>query len=119
VPAAAAGDPWFKNTGLVAGSVVPGIVSVESDTIPGTETAGASCGHSLTVLFHRENGGDKDGNADAIRYTNYNGAIVFASGSHQFSWALDDFSDTPGTTRGFVDPRVQQFMRNALDAMTR
>ena len=41
------------------------------------------------------------------------------SGSHQFSWALDDFSDTPGTTRGFVDPRVQQFMRNALDAMTR
>lgn len=119
VPAAAADDPWFKNTGLVAGSVVPGIVSVESDTIPGTETAGASCGHSLTVLFHREHGGDKDGNADAIRYTNYNGAIVFASGSHQFSWALDDFSDTPGETRGFVDLRVQQFMRNALDAMTR
>jgi hypothetical protein len=118
VPAAAIGDPWFANTGFVAGSVVPGIVSVESDTIPATETAGASCGHSLTVFFHREMGGDKNGNADAIRYTNFNGAIVFASGSHQFSWALDDFSGTPGVTRGFVDPRVQQFMRNALDAMT-
>jgi hypothetical protein len=119
VPAAAASDPWMKGTGFVAGSVVPGIVSVESDTIPGTETAAASCGHSLTVLFHRERGGDKDGNADAIRYTNFNGAIVFASGSHQFSWGLDDFSGVPGTTRNTVDPRLQQFMRNALDAMTR
>ncbi|MDX6427137.1 MAG: hypothetical protein QOD52_2542 [Gaiellaceae bacterium] len=112
-------DPWLHNTGFLADAVVPGIVSVESDTIPGNQTAASSCGHALTVFFHRENGGDKDGNADAVRYTAPSGAIVFASGSHQFSWGLDDFSDTPGETRGFVDPRLQQFMRNALDAMTR
>jgi hypothetical protein len=112
-------DPWLRNTGFLAGSVVRGVVSVESDTIPGNQAAASSCGHALTVFFHRENGGDKDGNADATRYTAPSGAVVFATGSHQFSWGLDDFSDAPGETRGFVDPRLQQFMRNALDAMTR
>ncbi|HEV8461661.1 MAG TPA: N,N-dimethylformamidase beta subunit family domain-containing protein [Gaiellaceae bacterium] len=119
VPAAAADDPWLHGTGFEPGAVVEGIVSVESDTIPGTETAGASCGHSLTVLFHREHGGDKDGNADAIRYTNFNGAIVFASGSHQFSWGLDDFATDPDEGHGYADPRLQKFMSNALDAMTK
>jgi hypothetical protein len=71
------------------------------------------------VLFHRELGGDLRGNADAVRYTAGNGATVFSSGSHQFAWGLDDFSDQPGETRSTVDPRLQAFMRNALDAMTR
>jgi hypothetical protein len=112
-------DPWLKNTGFKAGDTVPGIVSVESDTIPGSQSADSSCGHRLTVFFHRENGGDKDGNADATRYTAPSGAMVFASGSHQFAWGLDDFSDTPGQTRPYADPRLQAFMKNALDAMTR
>jgi hypothetical protein len=95
------------------------VVSVESDSIPGDQTAASSCGNHLTVLFHREHGGDKDGNADSTVYSAPSGARVFASGSHQFSWGLDDFSDVPGQTRGFVDPKLQQFMRNALDAMTK
>ena len=86
---------------------------------PHVESAAASCGHALTVLFHRELGGDMRGNADAVRYTSANGAILFASGSHQFAWGLDDFSDQPGETRTTVDPRLQAFMKNALDAMTR
>ena len=110
---AAATDPWFVGTGFRPGDTVRNVVSVESDSIPGTETAAASCGHSLTVLFHREHGGDKDGNADAIRYTNFNGATVFASGSLQFAWGLDDLG-SPGR----ADPRLQVFMKNALDAMT-
>lgn len=112
-------DPWLRDTGFLAGAVVRGVVSVESDTIPGNQSAASSCGHALTVFFHRENGGDKDGNADATRYVAPSGAMVFASGSHQFSWGLDDFAGVPGETRGFVDPRLQRFMRNALDAMTR
>jgi hypothetical protein len=90
------------------------VVSVESDTIPGTQTADSSCGNKLTVFFHRENGGPFDGNADATRYTAPSGAMVFASGSHQFAWGLDDY-ERPG----LVDPRLQRFMKNALDAMTR
>ncbi len=113
-------DPWLQGTGFQAGDTISGIVSVETDAIPATETAAASCGHSLTVLFHRQLGGDKDGNADAVRYTNFNGATVFASGSHQFAWGLDDFSDVPGSGgRRTADPRLQAFMKNALDAMTK
>lgn len=119
VQAAALRDPWMRGTGFKPGSVIRGVVSIESDTIPGNQTAASSCGHALTVFFHRERGGDKDGNADSTRYVAPSGAIVFASGSHQFSWALDDLSDVPGQKRGLVDPRIQRFMRNALDAMTR
>jgi hypothetical protein len=119
VPTAAAGDDWFANTGFAPGDTVRGIVSVEADTIPAGETAPSSCGHALTVLFHREQGGVFMGNADATRYTAPNGAIVFASGSLQFAWGLDDFSDQRGQTRPLVDPRLQAFMKNALDAMTR
>jgi len=119
VQAAAVTDPWLRGTGFRPGSVIRGVVSVETDTIPGNQTATSSCGHRLTVFFHRELGGDKDGNADSTRYIAPSGAIVFAAGSHQFSWALDDFSEVVGHTRRLVDPRLQRFMRNALDTMTR
>jgi hypothetical protein len=105
---------WTRNTGLTPGAVVRGIVSVESDTIPGNQTAASSCGNQLTVLFHREHGGDKDGNADATVYRAPSGARVFASGSHQFSWALSDFASVPDEGHGFADARVQRFMTNVF-----
>ena len=104
---------------VCAAALILAVGAAVGDTIPHVESTAASCGHALTVLFHRELGGDMRGNADAVRYTNANGAIVFASGSHQFAWGLDDFSDQPGETRTSVDPRLQAFMKNALDAMTR
>jgi N,N-dimethylformamidase beta subunit-like, C-terminal len=118
VDASALGDPWMSGTGFLAGDVVPGIVSVESDTIPGNQSAASSCTHPLMVFFHRERGGDKDGNADAVRYVDPSGARVFASGSHQFSWALDDFRADQGTAVP-ADARVQRFMQNALIDLTR
>jgi hypothetical protein len=111
-------DPWLSTTGFHAGDVVPGIVSVESDTIPGNQSATLSCTHPLTVFFHRERGGDKDGNADAVRYVDPSGARVFASGSHQFSWALDGFRGGQGSAVP-VDARVQRFMQNVLDDLSR
>jgi hypothetical protein len=107
--------PWMAGTGFVPGSVVRGIVSVESDSIPGDQYAASSCGHSLTVLFHRQRGGDKDGNADATVYAAPSGARVFASGSHQFSWALTDFTEVPDEGHGFADRRLQRFMTNVVD----
>ena len=83
-----------------------GVVSVESDTIPGDQSADSSCGNKLTVIFHREHGGDKDGNADSTVYTTPGGARVFASGSHQFSWALDDFAADPDEGHGLADVRI-------------
>ena len=112
-------DPWLRGTGFRSGDVLRGIVSVESDTIPGNQTAADSCGHKLTVFFHHETGSDKSGNADAVRYTAASGARVFASGSHTFAWGLDDFAGNPDETHGLADPRLQRFARNALDDLTR
>src|SRR5262249_3814969 len=104
--------------GLQPGSIARGIVSVESDTIPGNQTAASSCGHQLTVLLHRDRGDDKDGNADATVYTAPSGARVFASGSHQFSWALAAFPADPDEGQGFADARIQRLMVNAFDDMS-
>ena len=112
-------DSWMKGTGFRPGNALRGIVSVESDTIPGNQTAADSCGHRLTVFFHHETGSDKSGNADAVRYTASSGARVFASGSHTFAWGLDDFAGNPDETHGLADARLQRFARNALDDLTR
>jgi hypothetical protein len=118
VQTGAIGDPWFAATGFNAGDVVKQIVSVETDTIPGTQTADSSCGHKLTVFFHLERGGDQAGNADAVRYTDASGARVFASGSLTFAWGLDDYPANPDETPGLVDPRLQHFMENAFADLT-
>jgi hypothetical protein len=108
--------PWMRGTGFKAGDVLPGIVSTESDTIPGDQTAASSCGNALTVILHREHGGDKDGNADATVYRAPSGAYVFASGSHQFSWGLTDFPWNAAQGHGFADPRLQRFVANMFDS---
>src|SRR5579884_2624369 len=111
-------SPWLAGTGFRPGDVLRGLVSVESDTIPGNETAASSCGHALTVFFHRQRGSDKDGNADATVYTAPSGAHVFASGSHQFSWGLTDLPWDPEQGHGLSDARLQRFVTNMFDALT-
>jgi hypothetical protein len=103
---AALTDPWFAGTGFTATSVLPGLVGYEWDLVtPGCKTP------PLTDLFHTP-GGPGRPNADAVRYTASSGARVFSAGSLRFSWGLDDSSSER-------DPRLQQFMRNALDDLTR
>jgi hypothetical protein len=113
----AAGDPWLAGTGLRAGDVLRGLVSVESDTVPASQTSWSSCGNELTVFFRRDLGGDSRGDAVASRYSAPSGAVVFASGSLQFAWALDDFADDPEEGHGCADVRVQRFVQNALISM--
>jgi hypothetical protein len=124
VTSAGASDPWLQGTGFLAGDRIAGVVGREHDTLtgyPGCVKPGE------TVLFHYDGGG-VDLNGDAIRYTAPSGARVFASGAQEFSWALDSWrsddtlapSSPVGSDRSApVDARVQQFMRNALDDLTR
>jgi hypothetical protein len=125
VTAAGAQDPWIAGTGLHAGDTLAGLVGREHDVI---NPYPQSCFHpGLTVLFHYDGQG-VDENADAVRFTMPSGARVFASGAQQFSWALDDWR-SDGTTFPAppvepwrdvpADPRIQQFMRNALADLTR
>jgi hypothetical protein len=114
---AAATDPWLRRAGFAAGETVQGVVSREVDTIPGGQSADSSCGNSLTVLFHRELGTAETGDADAVRFTAPSGAKVFASGSHQFVWGLEDVPEVERMRHGIVDPKLQAFVRAMLDDM--
>jgi len=114
---AASSDPWLRGAGFVAGDVLKGVVSREVDTIPGNQTAADSCGNRLTVLFHRELGTAEAGDADAVRFTTASGAKVFASGSHQFVWGLEDIPEVDRMRHGLVDTRLRTFVRIMLDDM--
>lgn len=106
VPAAAASDPWFAGTGLVAGSVIPGIGGYEWDAVT------PQCGpHDEVVLLHGELNGEP---LDAVRYVAPSGARVFSAGSIDFSWGLDGFASGQSPSRG-----LQLFMENALSDLTR
>jgi N,N-dimethylformamidase beta subunit-like protein/hemolysin type calcium-binding protein len=117
VTADAGRDPWLRRAGFVPGDVVKGIVSREVDTIPGGQSAESSCGNKLSVLFHRELGTAESGDADAVRCTAPSGAKVFASGSHQFVWGLEDVPEVERMRHGIVDPRLQAFVGAMLDDM--
>jgi hypothetical protein len=117
-PALVASDPWFAGTGFGADSVVTNVVSGEHDQIPPGEQAPWTCGHHrVTVLFQHEGGVVE--RADAVRYIDYAGARIFSTGSLQFSWGLDAYRAMYVPYQTPVDPRLQQFMRNALDDLTR
>ncbi len=114
----ATGDPWLAAGGLAPGDVVKSVVSREVDTIPGWLTPEDACGNRVTVLFHRELGGDTLGDADAVRFTAPSGATVFASGSHQFAWGLEDVPELREfVPEGVVDPRLQRFAEAMLADM--
>jgi hypothetical protein len=96
----------MANTGFAAGAILPDLVGYEWDGIePGCATP------PLTTFFHYSS---TLANGDSTRYTAPSGAMVYSTGSVQFDDALDGWGghDLP------PDPRVQQFMRNALAAMT-
>ena len=122
---APSGDPWLAGTGLNPGDTISGVVGREHDVINPFPEA---CFHpGLTILFHYDGHG-VDQNADAVRFTAPSGARVFASGAQELSWALDDWRPDGGISSQVpveadryapADPRIQQFMRNALADLTR
>ena len=67
------------------------------------------------MFFHHEG---TPGNADAVRYVAPSGARVFSTGSLQFAWGLDTFMTNGRGHTDPPDPRLQQFMRNALADLT-
>lgn len=115
VDSASLADRWMAATGFTADSTVQGVVGPERDAIPAILPAG--CTKPGITRFFRYGGGDGSRAADAVRYVAPSGARVFSSGSLQFSWGLDGLR--PDGTTGVADPRLQHFMANALDDLTR
>jgi hypothetical protein len=108
----AVNDPWFAGTGFTATSTLRGLVGPEWDSVVSPRAAWTCRFTSLTTFFHYEG---PPGDADSVRYFAPSGARVFSAGSLQFVWGLDDYrTGAPGS----ADPRLQQFMRNAIADMT-
>ena len=77
---------WLRGTGLKAGDQLPGLVSVEVDTMPNwQELIGETCpSRPVTVLFRRDMGGETLGDARAVTYVARSGARIFSAGSLEF-----------------------------------
>lgn len=104
-------DPWFRNTGFAPGSTVVGLLGDEYDALtPG-------CTSPTTAVLFSYSGRAPAGHV--VRSIAASGARVFASASFHFSWGLDAYRSPDSTSTGKPDTRLQQFMRNALDDLTR
>ncbi|MEA2373534.1 MAG: hypothetical protein QOH12_3928, partial [Solirubrobacteraceae bacterium] len=104
--AEATGDRWLAGTGFEHPAILRDLVGYEWDAIQrGCEPSEA------TVFFHYED--HERSHADAVRHRLASGSTVFAAGSLQWSWGLDDWGHP-----GHADERLQRFMRNALEDLT-
>src|SRR5262249_3170168 len=105
-----ANDPWLAAAGLAPGDVIPGVVGYEWDSrIPG-----CFGGQVVPLMTARLPGSDGVvHSADMVRATAPSGARVFAMGTMELAWALDDL-DGRSPNR-----QVVAFVKAALRDLTR
>jgi hypothetical protein len=96
----------FAGTGLNTGDRIAGLVGFEADRIFGNGP------DNLTRLCHSPvaDADGRTGFADMTIYRARSGALVFATGSIQFAWGLDDGDGT--SNPALVNPAAQQMTRN-------
>jgi hypothetical protein len=107
------GSHWiFANTGLTTGSLVPGMVGNEWDTLAPSSPAG-------TVVIAHSHVTDYQPPADMTLYRAPNAALVFAAGTFQLSWGLDDYNADsnvgPPNRTSRLSAGIQQMTRNLLN----
>jgi len=103
-------DPWLAAAGLAPGDVIPGIVGYEWDSfIPG-----CFAGQVVPLMTALIPGSDGvPHSADMVRATAPSGGRVFAMGTMELAWALDDL-DGRSPNR-----QVVAFVKAALRDLTR
>jgi hypothetical protein len=103
-------DPWLAAAGLAPGDVIRGVVGYEWDSyIPG-----CFAGHAEPLMTARIPGSNGvRHSADLVRATAPSGGRVFAMGTMELAWALDDpDGHSP-------NPHVVAFVKAALGDLTR
>jgi hypothetical protein len=104
-------DPhhWtMAGTGLRAGDRLPRLLGYEADRSFGNAPPDTAILAQSPYRF--------DGQAHIAHMASYrhsSGAIVFAAGTIQWSWGLDDFN-APELRRSSLNPRAQQITKNVL-----
>jgi hypothetical protein len=103
-------DPWLAAAGLVPGDVVPGVVGYEWDTfIPG-----CFAGQVVPLMTALLPGSDGvRHSADMVRATAPSGGRVFAMGTMELAWALDDLDGRS------PNPHVVAFVTAAIRDLSR
>lgn len=102
----------FAGTNLAHGDRLRGLLGYEVDAVIGMESPPnlVRLAHSPYVNTHNESGF-----SDMTIYSAPSGAIVFATGTIQWSWGLDDFG--PESRGNRVSAAAQQITRNVLQRM--
>lgn len=102
----------FDKTGLQNGDRLKGLLGYEVDAMHGV-TPPPNLVRLAHSPFVSEEG--ESGYSDMTIYTAPSGTLVFATGTIQWSWGLDDFG--PSIRGNRVSPAAQQITRNVLDRM--
>jgi N,N-dimethylformamidase beta subunit-like, C-terminal len=117
------GGHWaLAGTGLANGDRLTGLLGFEVEgVVPGASPANTAVfAHSTYTSPPAVGPGIVDGTgfADMTTYVAPSGAIVFSSGSMQFTWGLDDFMITPGIRAAVQSAQAQLIMKNVVDTLT-
>jgi hypothetical protein len=103
-------DPWLAAAGLAPGDVIPGVVGYEWDSL----IPGCFAGQVVPLMTALNTGSDGvPRSADMVRATAPSGGRVFAMGTMELAWALDDLHGRS------PNPRVVAFVKAALRDLTR
>lgn len=97
----------YKNTGLSHGSSLPGLLGYEIDQMFGHAPP------NTIRLAHSVFGTGAQDFSDMTVYGAQSGATVFATGSMQWSWGLDDYG-VPDLRPSYMNTAAQQITRNVL-----
>lgn len=102
-------DHWtMAGTGLRPGDRLPRLLGYEADRVFGSPPPGATILAESPYMFE-----GRPHRAHMTVYALPTGATVFAAGTIQWSWGLDDFN-VPNLRKSSLNPNVQQITRNVL-----
>jgi hypothetical protein len=103
-------DPWLAAAGLTPGDVIPRVVGYEWDSL----IPGCFAGQVVPLMTALIPGSDGvSHSADMVRATAPSGGRVFAMGTMELAWALDDLDGRS------PDPQVVALVEAALRDLTR
>ncbi len=107
----AAGHWVFAGTGLEPGAALPGLLGYEVDSVQGRGPAGVEilAASPWTALTDAS----QHGVAHMCLSTSPSGAHVFATGTIQWAWGLDDYN-VPALRSSRLNAAAQQITRNVL-----
>jgi N,N-dimethylformamidase beta subunit-like protein len=102
-------DHWsMQGTELQVGDRLPRLLGYEADRIFGNAPMGTTILAESAYMFE-----GKPHLAHMTSYSLPNGATVFATGTIQWSWGLDDFN-VPYLRKSSLNSKAQQITRNVL-----